>query len=142
MIQAGTIRIGSATTVAVCGAYWISSISRLRKITLPGVAATSWPGRKRPSATEPPANISSAQFRKPCARLSPLLSRARSSALGLRKKLLEGETMSSHCRAMKDTTSSLWRDTPGTPRVAARHHSCVSRKLCSARSKGKARQPG
>ena len=30
MIQAGTIRIGSACTVSVVGAYWINSISRLR----------------------------------------------------------------------------------------------------------------
>ena len=30
MIQAGTIRTGSGRTVAVAGAYWISSIRRLR----------------------------------------------------------------------------------------------------------------
>ena len=30
MIQAGTIRIGSGRTSSVVGAYWISSISRLR----------------------------------------------------------------------------------------------------------------
>ena len=43
MIQAGTISTGSAYTVGVCGEYWISSISSLRRITLPGVAATSLP---------------------------------------------------------------------------------------------------
>ena len=46
MIQAGTIRIGSGRTLAVAGAYWISSISRLRKTTLPGVTATSRPTTK------------------------------------------------------------------------------------------------
>ena len=45
MIQAGTISTGSAWTVRVVGAYWISSISRLRNTTLPGVTATRWPTR-------------------------------------------------------------------------------------------------
>jgi hypothetical protein len=44
MIQAGTIRMGSACTLLVAGAYWISSIRRLRRTTLPGVMATSRPG--------------------------------------------------------------------------------------------------
>jgi len=30
MIQAGTMRTGSGRTVSVAGAYWISSMSRLR----------------------------------------------------------------------------------------------------------------
>jgi hypothetical protein len=30
MIQAGTIRSGSGLTLSVAGAYWISSIRRLR----------------------------------------------------------------------------------------------------------------
>ena len=46
MIQAGTIRTGSARTSGVAGAYWMSSIRRLRKTTLPGVIATSWPTAK------------------------------------------------------------------------------------------------
>src|SRR5271165_750730 len=41
MIQAGTIRIGSGLTCSVAGAYWISSIRRLRKTTSPGVTAKS-----------------------------------------------------------------------------------------------------
>ena len=44
MIHAGTISTGSAKTSSVVGAYWINSISRLRKITAPGVTATSLPG--------------------------------------------------------------------------------------------------
>ena len=43
MIQAGTISTGSARTVSVTGAYWISSIRWLRKMTLPGVVATFQP---------------------------------------------------------------------------------------------------
>src|SRR6516164_7950454 len=37
MIQAGTIRTGSRYTLSVAGTYWMSSISRLRATTLPGV---------------------------------------------------------------------------------------------------------
>ena len=37
MIQAGTIRTGSADTFAVVGSYWISSMRSLRNTTLPGV---------------------------------------------------------------------------------------------------------
>ena len=43
MIHAGTISTGSAYTDFVCGAYWISSISGVRRITLPGVAAICSP---------------------------------------------------------------------------------------------------
>jgi len=43
MIHAGVIRIGSAYTAGVCGAYCSNSMSRLRNTTLPGVTATSLP---------------------------------------------------------------------------------------------------
>ena len=46
MIQADTISTGSAPTVAVVGAYWISSISALRNTTFPGVAARSLSDRE------------------------------------------------------------------------------------------------
>ena len=44
MIQLGTMNTGSACTVGVAGAYWISSTRWLRCTTLPGVTATSTPG--------------------------------------------------------------------------------------------------
>ena len=47
MIQAGTIRIGSRQTVSVAGEYWISSMSRLRATTFPGVTATLAANPKR-----------------------------------------------------------------------------------------------
>ena len=43
MIHAGTISTGSANTLSVVGAYWISSISELRRITLPRLVAVSRP---------------------------------------------------------------------------------------------------
>ncbi len=46
MIQAGTIRTGSACTSGVVGEYWISSMSSLRKMTWPSVTATFSPTRK------------------------------------------------------------------------------------------------
>ena len=59
MIHAGTMSTGSGRVLAVAGAYWISSISRLRSTTLPGVTATSRPGVKRSA----PAGGSSAMRR-------------------------------------------------------------------------------
>ena len=51
MIHAGTISTGSARTSAVVGAYWMSSISRLRIDDLRrSVTATFTPGSK---ASEP-----------------------------------------------------------------------------------------
>ena len=44
MIHEGTMKMGSACTVAVWGAYWISSAKWLRCTTRPGVTATFTPG--------------------------------------------------------------------------------------------------
>src|ERR1700756_5127870 len=46
MIHAGTIRTGSGQTFGVVGAYWINSISSLRKTILPFAVATDLPTAK------------------------------------------------------------------------------------------------
>ena len=132
MIHAGTMSIGSGWTFSVVGAYWISSISRLRNTTLPGrhrhvlADAGSFRADRRPAGLDaaPSPRASSAS---PGTRLSPPVSSVRRSTSGLVSRKLLGDTMSSSCRATNVTTSSWWRDTPRTPVVALYHHCCASR---------------
>ena len=132
MIQAGTIRTGSARTSAVAGAYWISSIRRLRKTTLPGVIATSRPTSKAsaPTGFLPVASrCQSSQklsaprmkFMPPCFRVCAIIS-------GLVSGKFFGETVSSAWRARNATMSSWCLVTPGTSVAALCHHCWVSRK--------------
>src|ERR1700751_3980010 len=55
MIHAGTIRTGSGRTFGVVGAYWINSISSLRKTILPFAGATDLPTAKFGSGCGRPA---------------------------------------------------------------------------------------
>jgi hypothetical protein len=110
MIQAGTIRIGSARTFSVAGAYWMSSISRLRKTTLPGAVATSTPTPTRkasvPAGGWPVARRrkSSTMFCQPATKFAPPLPSVRSRISGLVKGVLDGAKRSRIWRAAKATT--------------------------------------
>ena len=113
MIQAGTINTGSAPTVAVVGAYWINSISALRKTTLPGVAARSLPtmkrlaGRRRLSRPGRAASFAfrPSDWRRPLARVASITS-------GLSQGTLDGDIRSSHCRTVKATMRAFGWPTP------------------------------
>ncbi len=99
MIQAGTIRIGSGATVEVAGLYWISSISRLRNTTLPGVTATLRPtsglGTAVPGAFAIACLASSRKCRSPSARFLPPEATVRCSTTGLLGRKFDGATVSS-----------------------------------------------
>ncbi len=66
----------------------------------------------------------------PRARLPPRSFSVRSTITGLSQGMLEGETTSSNCRAMKATRSAFLLLSPRTWRVALRHHSSCARKAC------------
>ena len=127
MIQAGTISTGSAPTVAVVGAYWISSISALRNTTLPGVAARSPPtvkssvARRRAPLPGRAGNYAARPrgWRRRLARVASITS-------GLSQGTLDGETRSSHCRTVKATMRSLCGSTPRGLRTTLSHHSSPS----------------
>ena len=110
MIHALTMSTGSACTVGVVGAYWMSSMSSLRRITLPGVVATSCPGLNAsvPAGGSPraPRAKSSTPRAAPVARLTPQVAAVLCSTCGLVAKMLAGETISSHCRTMNATNCS------------------------------------
>ena len=110
MIHAGTISTGSGCTVAVVGAYWMSSIRLLRNTTWPGVTATSRPTTKfsapaggAPVSVRPMSWIA---WVAPWTRLVPPLLSVRRSTMGLVGRKLPGENMSSNWRAAKATTCS------------------------------------
>ena len=146
MIHAGTISSGSARTVGVVGSYWISSISRLRNTTWPGVSATVSPGRKSstPGGGRPAwmRSNSASQFCQPNQRLRPRDSKVLPSACGLVHRKFDGETMSSSCRATNTAMSSWCFETPRISEVALYHHCCCSRNDCAITLNGNERQSG
>ena len=83
----GTNSTGSARTVAVCGAYWISSNSSVRMTTEPGVAATSTPTSNASASTLEGSRgelvMSPANARAPRTRLAPRSCTVVRSATGL-----------------------------------------------------------
>ena len=104
MIQAGTIRTGSAITLSVAGLYWISSISSLRNTTSPGVMATSSPtvkwssrgaGSMAMARSDVLLEIESCRARD----WRRLPACVRSMITGLSQGMLDGETASSAWRA-------------------------------------------
>ena len=106
MIHAGTISTGSGCIVGVVGAYWISSISRLRSTTRPGVTATSPPTSKRLGAGRRQVEqLAPGVFERDAPRRAPGWRRAlrsvRRSTTGLASTEFDGATMSSHWRAAK-----------------------------------------
>ena len=125
MIHGGTISTGSAKTVGVCGVYWISSIRRLRKTTLPGVMATSLPGLNpfKSFDAEPfrRRNVSCHWFCAPCNRLAPPLLSVACSTSGLVQRKFDGDHMSRICRTRKAACCSWCALTPCTPMVASSH---------------------
>src|SRR5665647_1097716 len=134
MIHDGTISSGCAWTEGVAGSYWISSMSRLRKTTLPGVSATALPGRNcstpRGLALPSTATASRDQFAKPVTRLAAPAASVRFWTCGLVAMKLEGDHMSSHWRKVKPTSSSWCLDTPRTLRAASLHHCSCNRNAC------------
>ena len=116
MIHAGTISTGSGRTVAVAGAYWISSISRLRKTTLPGVTATSRPTSKRsaPTGRLPPSARSQSSTKLPRAAhagCAPPSRSVRSSTSGIgRGEVRRREHVEELARAERDHVLVLLRD--------------------------------
>ena len=102
MIHDGTISTGSGCTVRVPGAYWISSISRLRYTTLPGVTAMFSPTRNSSVPTGRHAAClriaSSHALAAPLHRLSPPVRSVSCSTSGLVARKFDGETMSSNWR--------------------------------------------
>ncbi len=125
------ISTGCAWTVGVAGVYCSSSIRSLRSTTLPGVTASSWPGRNvTPSCgglPAAPASRSRHQSVTPPARFAPPVSTVRLSTSGLVQTKLVGLTTSSACRAVKVTIRSWCRVTPVTWLVAFHSHCWVSR---------------
>ena len=97
MIHADTIRTGSACTVWVAGAYWISSIRWLPNTTRPGVTATDLPGMNAsvPAGRAPVSRRcqSPASRFAPLARLAPRCSVVALSASGLVQKKFAGDTV-------------------------------------------------
>ena len=140
MIQAGTIRIGSGCTLSVVGAYWMSSISRLRNTTLPGVVARSLPTTNFsvPTGGRPLAarSQSSTKFQKPRTRFCPASACVLARISGLVRTKLDGEKMSSICRNVNSSMRSWCADTPRTPVAALYHHCCCSRNVWYMTLKG------
>ena len=103
LIQGGRISSGVWCTVSVVGAYWISSISRLRCTTLPGVSARLRPGAKAVASTmlSRPSFRSCSRLRAPSARLAPPVSMARRSAAGLDSSSSDGLIASTNWRRWK-----------------------------------------
>ena len=102
------MRTGSVWTFFVAGAYWISSKSRLRNTTLPGVTATFSPGRKfsvpAGSSRLRWRRQSSIMFSKPRIRFCPPSFCVAWIRSGLVQRKFAGENRSMNCRAMKETT--------------------------------------
>jgi hypothetical protein len=145
MIQAGTISSGSACTSPVTGAYWISSIRRLRNTTRPGVAATSMPGRKasQPASGGRPRPLDIlGQLRRAAHEVGAAFAHGDFQYLRIGGGKLTGETMSSSWREENSTTSSWWLVTPSMPVVALCHHCWLSRKACCSCLYGQRCQPG
>src|ERR1700730_7695509 len=119
MIQAGTIRIGSGRTLGVVGSYWMSSISRLRNTTLPGVVARSLPTTNFsvPTGGRPLAarSQSSTRFQKPRIRFCPPSACVFARISGLVRTKLDGEKRSSICRKVNSSMRSWCSETPRTP---------------------------
>ena len=110
MIHAGTISTGSGRTFSVVGAYWISSIRRLRNTTLPGLTATLTPTCQAsvPTGFLPLTARSQSSTRccRPTARLRPPFFSVCSSSSGLVARKFDGEVMSRIWRAQNCTTAS------------------------------------
>jgi hypothetical protein len=98
LIHGGLNSIGTSYTVSVRGSYWISSMSRLRWTTLPGVAARSSPRESFDVSTcrgQPPCVATSSMKRvTPRATLAPPVSKARLSAVGFPMRKFVGASAS------------------------------------------------
>ena len=94
MIHAGVMRIGSRRTCGVLGAYWMSSINLLRKMTSPLVRAIVSPTLKlsMPFSFSPLARrpMSSASKAAPAAKFAPPVARAASTTSGFVPAKLTG----------------------------------------------------
>ena len=84
-MHGGIITTGRLCTVGVDGAYWISSISSLRKTTSPGVTARSRPTTNASASLIEmrPRAASATRFAKPRARLAPSVSDRARDRLGI-----------------------------------------------------------
>src|ERR1700751_867331 len=125
MIHAGTIRTGSGRTFGVAGAYWINSISSLRKTILPFAVATDLPTAKLGSGCGRPAIKgvqSSSQLCRPDMKFPPPDSMILRRIAGLLNGKLEGGMVSRHGRIAKSTIAAFDRDRPLTSVVARCHH--------------------
>ena len=98
-MQGGTITSGRRCTRAVVGAYWMSSISSLRKTTLPGVTARLRPTSNARSSliVMRPRCASATRLASPCTRLAPSVDSARFSTSGLVAMKLVGASASTYC---------------------------------------------
>ena len=99
-MHGGTISSGRLATFAVVASYCRSSISALRKTTLPGVTA-----RLRPSANADsslivirPLPMSPAKLLSPATTLAPSVSNARFSTSGFVAGKFVGAIASTNCR--------------------------------------------
>ena len=115
MIHAGTSRTGSGRTLGVTGSYWMSSMRRLRKTTLPCVAARSLPtfSTSSPASGLPSRSLpaSSSQSAAPSRSVWPPLRAAAASTSGF-----------AHGWLLGDIAPRLSR-----PRCSTRRRSCSAR---------------
>ena len=118
----------------------MSSISRLRNTTLPGVTARSLPTTNFsvPTGGRPLAvrSQSSTKFQKPRTRFCPASACVFARISGLVRTKLDGEKMSSICRNVNSRMRSWCADTPRTPVAALNHHCCCSRNVWYMTLKG------
>jgi hypothetical protein len=102
-------RTGTACTVSVIGAYWISWKMSFWKITLPGVVAMSRPTSNasrsvwRISRLPLPRSRSLSMFSRPRARFSPFCSNVARSTSGLIAAKLAGDIASMKLRVRNST---------------------------------------
>ena len=102
LIQGGKISSGRLYASDVDGAYWISSIRSLRKITLPGVLAMLTPSSKPRASTwrmrtlPLPASMSSASILSPRTKFSPLSASVARKSSGFVPTKFDGEKRGRH----------------------------------------------
>ena len=139
-MNGGTSSSGRVPTVAVLGAYWISSITSLRYTTAPGDVPTLRPTSNALSSVIEivPLPRSATKFSMPSRRLSPRDSRSFSWASGFVDRKFAGDRASTHCWVKKRIRSRVFAS-PSTASAILRMNSAFSRYSAALQAYGACR---